>query len=114
MREREVRACRAACLKEFKRAFVETERGSARGERENLDIVPRDAAAPTRAESLQRGLFGGKARGVMLPAAALAARVAISALGVREDALAEARRAPQRFTNAPDFDNVYADGDNHN
>ena len=114
MREREVRARGAARVEEFKRAFVETEAGRARRERENLDIVPRDAAAPTRAESLQRGFFGGEARGVMLRAAALAARVAIGPLRFGEDALAEARRAPQDFTNAPDFDNVYADGDNHN
>jgi hypothetical protein len=43
-----------------------------------------------------------------------AATVAIGALGDGENALSETRCARQRFANARNFDNVYADGNNHN
>ena len=43
-----------------------------------------------------------------------AATVAIGALGGGEDSLRETWRARQHFANARKFDNVYADGNNHN
>ena len=43
-----------------------------------------------------------------------AATIAIGALAEGENALCETRRARQRFANARNFDNVYADGNNHN
>ena len=42
-----------------------------------------------------------------------AVTVAIRTLGGGEHALAEARRAQQHFANARNFDNVYADGNDH-
>lgn len=74
--------------------------------------MPREAAAPARAQRLEGSLFGGEARGVVLRRGG-AARVAVGALFFGEDALAQARRARERFTDAADFDNVYADGDDH-
>ena len=78
----------------------------------NFDVTPADAVVPSGAEGLHAGFFGGEARGVVL-GRRRAARVAVGALRFGEDALAEARRARQSFTDAPDFDNVYADGDDH-
>jgi hypothetical protein len=74
--------------------------------------VPRQAVAPARAERLEDRLLGGEARGVVLRRV-LAARVAVGTLAFGEDPRAEAGRARQHFTHAPDFDNVYADGDDH-
>ena len=42
-----------------------------------------------------------------------AAAVAIRALGGGKNALRETRRAREHFANARNFDNVYADGNNH-
>ena len=78
----------------------------------DLDVVPGEAVAPARAERLEGRLLGGEARGVML-CGVRAARVAVGALLLGEDALAEARRARQHFTHAANFDNVYPDGDDH-
>ena len=113
VREREVRVRGAAVVEEFAGAVVEEERGLAGLVREDFHVVPGDAAAPARAEGFERGLLGGEARGVVLGGDDLAAAVAVGALARGEDALAEARRAPEHFTDARDFDNVYADGDDH-
>ncbi len=74
--------------------------------------MPGEAVAPARAQGLEGSLLGGEARGVVLRRGG-GARVAVGALFFGEDALAQARRARQRFTDAADFDNVYADGDDH-
>ena len=42
-----------------------------------------------------------------------AATIAIRAFGARENAFGESRRAQEHFANSRDFDNVYADGNNH-
>jgi len=42
-----------------------------------------------------------------------AATITIGTLGGREHALTKTRRAQEHFANPSDFDNVYADGDNH-
>jgi hypothetical protein len=42
-----------------------------------------------------------------------AARVAVLALGLRENTLGKARRAQEHFANPRDFDNVYTNGNNH-
>ena len=90
----------------------ELEDGSAHLVGDDLDVVPREAVAPARAERLEGRLLGGEARGVVLDGVR-PARVAVGALFFGEDALAEARRAREHFTHAADFDNVYPDGDNH-
>ena len=90
----------------------ELEVGRAEFVRGDLDVVPGEAVAPARAERLEGRLLGGEARGVVLDGVR-AARVAVGALLLGEDARAEARRARQHFTHAADFDNVYPDGDDH-
>ena len=91
----------------------ELEEGRAQLVRSHLDVVPGEAVAPARAERLEGSLLGGEARGVVLDGVR-AARVAVGALLLREDALAETRGAREHFTHAADFDNVYPDGDDHN
>ena len=103
---------RAQRFEERARVAAELEEGSACFIRGDFDVVPGEAAAPARLERLEGGLLGGEARGVVLRRRR-AARVAVGALLFREDALTHARRALERFTHAPDFDNVYADGDDH-
>ena len=112
VREREVRVRRAQRFEERARVAAELEEWSARVRRDDFDVVPGEAAAPARLERLEGGLLGGEARGVVLRRRR-AARVAVGALLFGEDAFAQSRRARERFTHAPDFDNVYADGDDH-
>lgn len=103
---------RARLLEEFEGVPVEKQEGLARLFRDDFDIVPAEAAAPARVEGFECGLLGGEARGVVLGSDARAPR-AVFALALGEDALAETRRPRQHFTHAPDFDNVYADGNDH-
>ncbi len=112
VREREVRVGGAEVLEEFARVAGESEERRARVVRGHLDVVPGEPVAPARAERLEGRLLGGEARGVVLRRVR-PARVAVGALLLREDALAEARRAREHFTHAADFDNVYPYGDDH-
>lgn len=41
------------------------------------------------------------------------AALAVSSFSLSKDTLRKARRAREYFANAPNFDNVYADGNNH-
>ena len=107
-----MRVGRAHRVEERARVAAELEEGSARFRRGDFDVMPGEAVAPARPKRLERGLLGGEACGVVLRRRR-AARVAVSALLLGEDAHAQSRRARERFTHAPDFDNVYADGDNH-
>ncbi len=91
---------------------AQAERGCARCLRDDLHVLPGDAARPTRAERLERSFLSGEARGEMLRGGE-AMPGAVEAFARREDALDEARRAPQDFTHAANFDNVYADGNDH-
>ena len=113
VRDGKVRVRRAEVLEEVARVAGELKEGSARLVGGDLDVVPGEAVAPACAERLEGRLFGGEARGVVLRRGRLAACVAVGALRLGEDALAEARRARQHFTHAADFDNVYPDGDYH-
>ncbi len=103
---------RAEFVEDFAGAVAEHERRRARFVRDNLNVVPRDAAAPAGAERLQRGLFGGEADSVVLRRRR-AAGIAVETLSFGEDALAKAWCAPQDFTDARNFDNVDADGNDH-
>ncbi len=96
----------------LKHYAVKPEPGRARFQRVDFHVLPRHSARPARPESLQRGFFGGESCGIML-CGDRTARVAVLALAWGEDAFAEARGALQDFTNATDFYNVYADGNNH-
>jgi len=110
--EGEVRVRGSEPVEEFAGVAAQLKDGRARFRRSHLDVMPGEAVAPARAERLEGRLLGGEARGVVLRAGG-AARVAVGALQFGEDALAEARRAREHFTHAPDFDNVYPDGDDH-
>ena len=75
--------------------------------RDDFDVLPGDAAAPTRAQRFQRRFFGGETRSIMLGGDGTTP-VAIAAFARSEDALAEARRPLQHFAHAPNFDDIYA------
>ena len=78
----------------------------------DFHVLPTNPATPAGLQGFQRRFFRRKARGIMLRRHHAAA-VAIRALSRRENAIAEARRALQYFANAGNFDNVYADGNDH-
>ena len=78
----------------------------------DLYVLPANPASPTSLQGLEHRFFRGKARGIMLRRDG-AATVAIGALGGSENTLSKARRAPEHFANALNFDNVYADGNDH-
>lgn len=99
-------------VEELAGAAVEGETGRAVRGRNDLDVEPRETAAPARAERLEGGLLGGEACRIVL-GGRRAARLAVGPLGPGEDALAQPRGARQRFTQAGDFGKVYADGDDH-
>ena len=98
----------AGAFEEFAGEVVKLERGRARRVGDDFDVLPREAAAPTRAERFERGLFRGEARGVMLRRDN-APPLAVVALTGGEDALGETRRAAQHCAHARHFDDVYAD-----
>ena len=110
--EGEVRVRGAEPFEEVAGVAGESEEGRAEFVGGDLDVVPGEAVAPARAERLEGRLLRGEARGVVLRGRG-AARVAVGALLLCEDARAKARRARQHFTHAADFDNVYPDGDDH-
>ena len=99
---------RAGAGQEFAREVVKDDGRRARRVRDDFDVLPRQTAAPTRAEGFQRGLFRREARGVVLRRDD-APPVAVIALARGEDALGETRRAPQHLPHAPHFDDVDAD-----
>ena len=80
--------------------------------RRDLHVLPTNSPAPTRLQRFQGRFFRGEARGIMLRGHDAAA-LAVFAFSAREHALGETRRAQQHFANARNFDNVYADGNNH-
>jgi len=80
--------------------------------RADFHILPTNPAAPARAQRFEHRFFRGKARGIMF-GRHRATAVAIRALGGGEDACGKARRALQHFANTRNFDNVYADGNDH-
>ncbi|MDT5294213.1 MAG: hypothetical protein QOJ76_1093 [Acidobacteriota bacterium] len=112
VREREVRVGCAQRDEEFACVAGELKERRAGVGRGDFDVMPGEAVAPAGLKRLEGGLFGGEARGVVLRRRR-AARVAVGALKLRKDALAKARRTREHFTHAADFDNVYADGDDH-
>jgi len=108
VRDGEVRRVGAGAREEFAREVVKTDGGRARFVRDDFDVLPREAAAPTRAERFERGLFRGETRGVVLRCND-APPLAVSAFAFRKDALGETRRAPQDSAHARHLDDVYAD-----
>ncbi len=78
----------------------------------NLHIVPTDPTAPPCLQRFERGFFGGEAGRIVLRRYH-APTLTVAALSCGEHAFGEARRAFEHFANATNFDNVYADGNNH-
>ena len=108
VRDGEVRCRSAGALEEFAREVVKDDGRRARRVGDDFDILPRQPAAPARAEGFQRGLFRGEARRVVLWRGHAPA-LAVGALACGEDALDETRRAAQDLAHARHFDDVYAD-----
>jgi len=77
-----------------------------------LHVLPANAAPPSCLQSLQHRFFCREARCIMLRGDR-AALVAICTFGDREHALAKTRAPHQHFANPRNFDNVYANGDDH-
>src|SRR5689334_25273550 len=80
--------------------------------RRNFHVLPTNSTPPACLQRLQGRFFRREARGIMLRGHD-AATLAIFAFGAREHAIGKARRAQQHFANSRNFDNVYADGNNH-
>lgn len=93
---------------------MQNESWRAVAQRDDFDIVPRDALRPTRAERFQRRFLSRKARRVVFGGnLKRAARVAIGALIFSENTLEKSRRPPDCTMHARDFNQIYADGNNH-
>ena len=112
MRDGEVRGGRARLVEELAHEAVKDEQRRAGSARCDFNILPSDAAAPSGLQSFEGGFFCGKACGIMLRGDR-SATLAVGALGLCVHALKEARRALYDFAHAADFDDVYANGNNH-
>ena len=112
MRERKMRGVGARLVKQFLDQAVKDQKRRARFARTDFDILPGNPATPAGLQSFKRRFFCGKAGGIML-CGHRAAAVAIDPLGVSKNALGKSRGTRQHFANARDFDNVYANGNNH-
>lgn len=107
-----MRGVRARRCKQLLHRTVKYQVGSAGIARGDLHVLPANPAAPSSLQCFEHRFFCCKTRGIMLRCNGAAA-VAILALSGCENSLAKARRAPQHFANTCNFDNVYADGNDH-
>ena len=112
MRQRQMRGRCARLFVEFPRPAMQQQQRRARFFRRNFNVLPTNAAAPTGLQRLQRRFFCGETRCIMLRSNSTAP-VAVFAFGVGEHTFSKTRRARQHFLYAPDFDDVYANGNNH-
>ncbi len=80
--------------------------------RRNFHVLPTNTATPAGLQRFERRFFCREARCIML-CRHDAARIAVSAFSGCKDAFAETRSAQEHFANSRDFDNVYADGNDH-
>ena len=78
----------------------------------HFDVLPTDATTPAGLQSLQRGFFCRKARGIMLRGGG-APGFAVRAFGFSENTFSKAWRPRNGLGDAPHFDNVDADGNDH-
>ena len=112
MSDGKVRRGSARLFVEFTRAAVKQNNRRARIFRRYFDVLPGDAPAPTGLQGLQRRFFCREARGIMLRGDRTT-RFTVSSFSFGKNALSKSRRAVDGFTNAPNFDNVDADGNYH-
>ncbi len=80
--------------------------------RSDLHVLPANPPSPTRLQCLEGSFFCGKASRIMLGGHGASA-IAVRPLGRSEDAFRKAWSTVKHFANATNFDNVYADGNNH-
>ena len=80
--------------------------------RSNLHIVPADSASPSCLQRLERGFLGGEASRIVLRRYH-APTVTVGSLSFGKHTFGKTRSAFEHFANAANFDNVYADGNNH-
>jgi hypothetical protein len=107
-----MRGARPGFFVEFAHATVKDKDRRAGIARSDFDVLPGNAARPTCLQGFEGGFFGRKARGVMLRGDR-SATIAVSALVQSINALDKARRALHHFAHAVNFDEIYADGNNH-
>ncbi len=107
-----MRCGRALLFKEFLYQTVQYQEWSATLPGDNLDVLPADPAPPASVQCFQGRFFGRKASGIML-CGHRATAIAIGSFSGSEYTISEARRAREHFANAGDFDNVYANGNDH-
>ena len=105
-------AIRARFLRNFQRLArnLQTRRSGIIGN--DFNVVPRNTPSPSCLQSLQKRFFRRKTRRVALRRRR-ALRFAVSALGIRINAHGKTRRSRNGFADAINFDNVYADGNDH-
>ena len=80
--------------------------------RRDFHVLPANSTTPAGLQCFQGSFFCSEARGIMLRRH-YAATVAIYTVGGGENAISEPWRAYEHFANSRDFDNVYANGNNH-
>src|SRR5690242_19257752 len=111
--ETHLHAGRGYRLEAGERAAGQPQAGLARGQVDDPEVAPEDAAPETRTERLGGGLLGGKAAGVA-GAAGQAAAIAAATLGLGEDAVEKAvAETLDRLFDAADVDQVAADAEDH-
>lgn len=112
MRNGNVRRRRSRSFIQFARATMEEDDWCAGFFGSNFDILPTDATAPAGLQSFQRRFFCRKARGIML-CGRCATRFTVRAFGRSEYTFSKTRCARDGLSDAPHFDDVDADGNDH-
>ena len=79
---------------------------------DDLDILPRDLSSPARLEGFQKCLFRGKTSGIRL-GRGCSFRIAIRSFSGGENTLTEPRCSFKRFCDTINFDDVDANGNDH-
>ena len=91
---------------------MKNEKRCAASLRSNLYILPGNPTSPSSSKGFERRFFCGKARRIMLRGHD-AATVTIGALSGGENSRGKPLGPQLHFANALNFDNVYADGNDH-
>ena len=112
VRHRKVRLTRAKFVEDLEHLSGEDEKRRAAVMRRNFHVLPTDSTPPTRLQCFQSRFFRRKPRCIMLRCY-YATTLAVSSLARRVDSFEKTRRAQEHFANSRNFDNVYADGYDH-
>jgi len=112
VRKREMRGVGPTCFKQRASVSVKEQEGLPLFVARNFNVVPAERSGPARAESFKGRFFSSETCGIMLRER-VASPVAVGSFARREDALSKARRPLQGSAHTFDFDDIYADGDDH-